>query len=367
MEDIIEIEKNLVLNEYNADYEEEFPAELTIYLSITPVIHYQFQINFKNYPEKPDIVLSSDLRDEVGDPARFLTRLREWNPTNPPHIVDIIHELEEFLQRIIYPNDEMEQVMMEYPDAHMIGPFRLFVQLYSYNMQIYDFQIVHQKGNPPKLILSAELEKIIKINELRSLQLWPRIDLIDICRELSKKIDHRTRILAELKQLDEKSKYQKIVKKWDAQGLVLEVKIEIETGESCTIEINLTADFPLAPPNFELKSLSTDSIRNELNELLLSHYNQWEHATNLVEILDDFRNFLKRKSKNICQNCHHFKCPKCRKPISSQLSMSGISGENQCMHRCHSCNSIFHYCCWTEQIKMTRKCPVCLAQQSVFL
>ncbi|MFX1299115.1 MAG: hypothetical protein ACFFD2_30175, partial [Promethearchaeota archaeon] len=251
-------------------------------------------------------------------------------------------------------------------NSYMSGPYKLHVLLYSHKMKTYEFEIIHKKPNPPSIVLSPELEKIIKTNELRTLPKWPMFSLIDICRELSKKIDHRTRILDELRQLEKKGEYQKNIKKWDAQGLILGVRIEIETGEFCDLEINLTEEFPVAPPNIELRLINPTEVKEDFNELLLSLYNQWQHATNLVELLDDIKNFLKQKSKNICQICRQYRCPNCNKPIS-QTKIKGISGENECLQQCRSCNANFHRCCWTETIKHTRKCPICLTQQSIFI
>ncbi len=364
MGNIFENELNLILKEYSADYTEENPADLTVYLSITPEIHYQVQVNFKTYPERPSINLPPDLTEELGDPANFLFTLRDWDSKKPPHIVDIIHELEEIFHRIIYPNDEMEEVMAEF-NAQMIAPFKLQVSLYSYKMKTYDFQIIHKKPNPPFFILSPPLEKIIKPEELDFVQKWPAFRLIDICRDLSKKIDNRVRILDELKQLDQRREYQKIIHGPKNQELLLDIRIEIETEEYCELSLKLNEEFPVAPPEIEIKSVSNTAIQDELNEFLLSQYNQWQNANTIVEILDDVKSFLKQKSKLICQICHQYKCPRCGKPIITKLR--GISGETECKSPCTGCHANFHRCCLNEQLKLTRKCPICMTPRTVFL
>ncbi|HUX99687.1 MAG TPA: hypothetical protein VMV49_09050 [Candidatus Deferrimicrobium sp.] len=357
MGNLIENESALILQEYSTDYNEDKPADIKIYLSITPEIHYSIQINFETYPEKPKLILPSQLHEDLGEPESLLHVLHNWNPQNPSHVVEIIHELEEFLQRIIHPTDEMEEITMEF-NAHMIGPHKMQVTLFSYKMKVFEFQISQNKPDPPLLILSHELEKIIKPNELYTLQNWQNYRLIDICRELSKKIDHRTRILDELKLLEKRTEYQKIIKKWNAQELIIGIRIEIETGENCEIDVIILEEFPVAPPNVELINTSMGEISDDFNNFLLSIYNEWVNANTLVEMLDDIRNFLKSKSKHICQICHEYKCPKCNKPIRI-LKVVGISGENECKHQCNSCNSMFHNCCWSEQTKLTRKCPIC--------
>jgi len=364
MGNMLEKELDLIQREYSVDYSEENLGKITLYLSITPEIHYAIQINFADYPEKPEIILPSELFDELGDPSQILFNLREWDSQKSSHIVEIVHELEELLQRIIYPNDEMEELMMEF-NAHMVGPYCLQVSLYSYRMKVYEFKIVHKKPNPPLLYLNKDLEQIITLQELSTLRDWPQSRLIDICRELSKKIDHRTRILDELKQLDLKKEYKKTISKQD-QELIITVHIEIETGENCELEIKLTEEFPLAPPDIALKNVSNDHLRDNLNEFLLTTYNEWQHADTIIEVLDDVKNFLKRKSTNICPICHEYKCPKCKKPLI-ETAVKGISSQNECRQQCNSCHATFHRCCWNDQIKISRKCPNCLTQTSVFL
>ncbi len=363
MENSLENENNLVLREYSADYDEKKPAEITVYLSITPQIHYQIQVNFEKYPEKPQMSVPPNLLEELGDPQRFLPTLREWDNSNPPHIVDIVRELEVILQRVIYPNDEMEEVMMEF-NSDMVGPYRLHVLLISSKMKTYEFDILQKKPNPPTLLFSPALEKVIKIDEISSIKQWPRLSLIDICREISRKIDHRTRIMDELKHLEKSKAYQKIIKKFNANILIFEVRVEIETGEYCVIEVTLTEEFPIAPPNLELRTIHPEDKRAAFNKFLLSQYNQWQHVNTVTKILDDIKNYLKQESKNICQLCHQYQCPTCKKPIK-QTKIHGISGELDCIHRCSSCNANFHKCCWAAQVKHARKCPSCHSQQRV--
>lgn len=364
MGDLLETENSLILREYSADFDEKNPAEITVYLSITPEIHYSIQITFKQYPEKPQLIIPQTLSDELGDPQKFLTSFQNWNNKNPPHIVEIIREFEQVLQRVIYPNDEMEAVMNEF-NSHMSGPYKLHVLLYSYKMKTYEYEINHKKPNSPSIIFSPDLQKFLQVNEIHSLKQWPRASLVDICREISQKIDHRSRIIDELKQLDQSKFYQKIIKKWDAKGLIFEVRVEIETGEYCVLEFTLPEEFPMAPPDIELRTTHPEENRQQLSELLLAQYNQWQPATTLIEILDNIKSFLQRKSKNICQICYQYHCPKCHKPIK-QTKIQGISGELDCNQRCRSCNANFHKCCWIDQIKYTRKCPTCLSQQTLF-
>ncbi|MHA1264164.1 MAG: hypothetical protein ACTSRS_02925 [Candidatus Helarchaeota archaeon] len=361
MADLFEKERDLILQEYSCDFKEERPAEMIIYISITPEIHYQIQINFEQYPKKPTLHLPAELEKQIGDPNHFLPSLRHWNPQKPPHVIETIRELETHLFEIISPDKEMEQVMLEF-NAYLVAPFRIHVILVSYKMNTYEFDIVYKKPNPPSLIFDSRLEKILKIDELSTLSQWPRANLADICREISKKINHRSRILDELKSLEENPRYRKIIKHWNSKKLILEIQIEIETGESCAIEFNFSEDFPLAPPNMEIKTIDNEKIREALNDLLLSFYNQWQHTTTILEILNEIQLLLKQNSTFICQLCHKYECPICHKPLS-QSKITGISGELNCKYQCSSCSTLFHKCCWNEYVKFTRKCPKCYSPQ----
>lgn len=364
MGSIFEKERDLILQEYSADYKDDMASEMTVFLSITPEIHYEIQVRFANYPEPPQIILPTDLENELGEARRFLLGLRGWDTQNPPHIVEIIRELEDILQKIIFPSDEMEEVMREF-NSHMIGPYTLHILLYSYKMKTFEFDIFHKKPNRPVLHFTSELQRILNVEELSLPSQWPRISLIDICREVSKKIDNRTRILDELKQLEDQKAFRRNIRRSLNQELILDVRVEIETGEFCDLEIRLNEEFPLAPPNIELKSLSNSEINQELNQLLIEQYNNWQNANTILEILEDVKNFIKRKSKQICQICHNYSCPRCHKPIFTKIA--GISGENECKTQCNTCQATFHRCCWADQLKLTRKCPICLTQKTIFL
>ncbi|TFG05874.1 MAG: hypothetical protein EU536_00590 [Promethearchaeota archaeon] len=358
----IEHETHLILQEYSCDYDDEKSGVLTVYLSITPQIHYQISLNFNNYPDKPEIVLPTDLQKEVGNLDSILTGLSDWDPQKPLHVVELLRELEGEVQRVIFPNEEMEEVMMEF-NAYMVAPFKLHV-IFLIDQKAYEFDIIHKKPDPPSLVFDTPLEQILKPTDLTTLALWPRTKLLEIVREISHKIENRTRIIDELKQLDTLKPYQKTIKKWNGQGLNLEIRIELETGEYCIIEITLSEEYPLIPPAIELKSLSNPQDQETLNELLLQYYNRWQRETRLCEVLNDIQLFLQQTSTHICNLCRHYKCPQCQKPIS-QLQMRGISGEFDCIHRCQSCGAIFHKCCWKQYVKQTRKCPKCLAQQTI--
>ncbi len=364
MADIFEKERDLILQEYSADYDNETPTYIKVYLSITPEIHYTIELDYKNYPEVPIISLPPTLHDEIGDPVRFLPGVSRWTPQNPPHIIDLLHELEEILRQITYPNEEMEDVMTEFT-AFMSGAYKLHVILHSYKLRNFEFDIIHKKPNPPSLSFSPALQKILNPKEIKNLSKWPRTSLIDVCREISTKIDHRTRILEELRQLDARANYQKYIRRAQDQSLLIDLRIEIETSEFIEFQIRLSEEFPLNPPDFTLKQLSDEALRDDLNQLFISLYNEWQHATTLVELLDDITAYLKRKSKQICQICHSYKCPKCGKPIKTKIT--GISGETECSRRCSTCSANFHRCCWIEQLRLTRKCPVCLTpKESIY-
>ena len=65
MGELLDKENDLILREYSADYDEKNVAEMTVYLSITPQIHYQIQINFQSFPEKPKLTIPQNLIEEL--------------------------------------------------------------------------------------------------------------------------------------------------------------------------------------------------------------------------------------------------------------------------------------------------------------
>ncbi len=90
------------------DVQKNFECELVDYnvsvidvrLNISPQHIYTIRIDFTNYPETPKITISDGLKKELGKPMEEISYfLKNWDPKIPPHITEIVYELEKLLIR----------------------------------------------------------------------------------------------------------------------------------------------------------------------------------------------------------------------------------------------------------------------------
>ena len=72
--------------------------KITMNISLTHI--YEVEIDFTNYPERPEIIMSEGLKNELEQPIEEISYfLRNWDTRIPPHITEIVYELEKILTR----------------------------------------------------------------------------------------------------------------------------------------------------------------------------------------------------------------------------------------------------------------------------
>lgn len=93
-------ESQMVKNEYVAEFVEGMVFHLKIFLSISLTHHYTIFIDFSDYPKKPKIEISDLLKEELSkNLEELLYHYGNWDPTIPPHIIEIVRELEAVLMK----------------------------------------------------------------------------------------------------------------------------------------------------------------------------------------------------------------------------------------------------------------------------
>ena len=92
--DELDEELTLVKSIYNVKTVEGKKYHLRIFYQLTTKMNFEVEINFKQYPQKPEIVYHHNLEKLIGAP-QTLQVLRTWKTTNPPHIVQIVQEIEQ--------------------------------------------------------------------------------------------------------------------------------------------------------------------------------------------------------------------------------------------------------------------------------
>ncbi len=93
-------ESQLVKDDYVTEYAEGVIFNIKVFLSISLTHHYEIYIDFSNYPEKPKIIIGEGLKKELGKSIEdFLFYHNNWDPKIPPHIVEIVREIEAVLMK----------------------------------------------------------------------------------------------------------------------------------------------------------------------------------------------------------------------------------------------------------------------------
>ncbi|MBD3211392.1 MAG: hypothetical protein GF311_02200, partial [Candidatus Lokiarchaeota archaeon] len=93
----VNTELGLIQQTYAYDQKGSSAAEIVIYLTITLTKTFLINVDFSNYPKRPNIIFPGEVRKLIGEPYNSLQTLKNWKKKNPLHVVDVLHELEQKL------------------------------------------------------------------------------------------------------------------------------------------------------------------------------------------------------------------------------------------------------------------------------
>ncbi|MHA1267067.1 MAG: ATP-binding cassette domain-containing protein [Candidatus Helarchaeota archaeon] len=91
--DELDEELNLVKSIYNVKIVEGKKYHIRISYQLDSNVNFEVEINYKDYPKKPQIIYHQGLEKIIGSP-QSLQIMGQWNTSNPPHIVQIVQEIE---------------------------------------------------------------------------------------------------------------------------------------------------------------------------------------------------------------------------------------------------------------------------------
>ncbi len=116
-DEILWTEARLIKQEYATQYVDGLIFKLHIYFKISSAQCYKIYIDFSDYPLKPTIILDNELSRELGeDLDEKLYFYRSWDKKRPPHIIEIIKELETVLLQY-YSKGRLSKI----PELHKIA------------------------------------------------------------------------------------------------------------------------------------------------------------------------------------------------------------------------------------------------------
>jgi len=286
--------------------------------------------------------------------------LRNWNAKKPPHVVDILRELEKKLYFIKDIEQESKKILGEYKcDLDSDDVTKLQVHLVTYGFKEYLLDVnLESYPKPPIIDLSSQLEQLIMtpITELKSYKNWVEgeSESVEVIRELAWLVDKNSRINFEIELL--KEHYKKIEYNASESILRMDMKGKMKTQDlTFEFQIDLPIEYPMKVPSIKILNEFDlemhEKIKNDLQSSFKSFFDEWSPFSYLVDLFDSISKKIFEVSVLSCVICHKIECPSCSKKIA---------GENNCHAECPHCEKHYHLHCWEQTIKSFGKCGFCL-------
>jgi len=357
-------ELGLIQMEYPIDQIEKNKADINVYLTITLEKTFIIEINFNNYPEKPIITFPEDVINLLVEPKKELDLLKKWNSKSPPHIVELIREIESKLFFVKDIEMQFKKISGEYQAEPIEGNIsKLNVHLLTYGFKEYDLEIdIGKYPNPPVLQYSPELNSLIQISpsQLDSIKSWipKQPEVVDILREISWLVDKNSRVNFEINLL--KGGIDELQFDAFTNTINLKMKGKMKT-ENIIFEFQaiLPTNYPMNPPELkvlnEFEDETHEPIKKKLEASIQQFFNDWTPFTYLIDLFNAISKKIFEVSVISCVICHQIQCPDgaCKLPIAS-------ADGNQCRTECPYCERLYHKHCWDQTISSFGKCGFCL-------
>ena len=353
-------ELGLIQQEYAYDQKGSNLGDIEIYITITLSKTFIISIDFTKYPEKPRVLVPEEVKNIIGDPNAFLETLKKWNPKNPKHIVDILHELEKKLFFIKEIEFQYKKLAGEYQcDTVSESLTSIKVHLLTYGFKEFLLDVdLEPYPKTPKIDLSSELQQIINIpiTELNFYRNWKEneSDAVEIIREISWLVDKNSRINFEIDLL--KDHYENIKYEPSTTTLNVEMKGKMKTEDlTFDFQIKLPVEYPMKMPEikvlneFELEA--HEKIKEDLHTSCSDFFDEWTPFSYLIDLFNLISKKIFEVSVVSCVICHKIECPSCAKKIA---------GDEYCHAECPHCNRAYHSHCWEQTIQSFGKCGFCL-------
>ncbi len=357
-------ELGLIQMEYPIDQIEKNKADINVYLTITLEKTFIIEINFNNYPEKPIITFPEEIINLLVEPKKELDLLKKWNSKSPPHIVELIREIESKLFFVKDIEMQFKKISGEYQAEPIEGNIsKLNVHLLTYGFKEYDLEIdISKYPNPPVLQYSPELNSLIQISpsQLDSIKSWisKQSEVVDILREISWLVDKNSRVNFEINLL--KGGIDELQFDAFTNTINLKMKGKMKT-ENVIFEFQaiLPTNYPMNPPELkvlnEFEDETHEPIKKKLEASIQQFFNDWTPFTYLIDLFNAISKKIFEVSVISCVICHQIQCPDgaCKLPIAS-------ADGNQCRTECPYCERLYHKHCWDQTISSFGKCGFCL-------
>jgi ubiquitin-protein ligase len=326
---------------------------------------YPITINFKKYPQKPQIMLTDDLLVRIRNLDGTLTKLKFWDALNPAKIVDILKEIETKLMEDSLVENEIEMVKREF-NTRRITKNRIVITLTSYGQKSFDVELnLKYYPQPPLIYFPSELKQI-QVEELEGIKMWasrPQKRIMDVLRSLSHAINNIYRLEFE------ESLLRMIADEFIVMDDGYQIKITVpltkdedpevvksSSGE-LLLRINVPNSYPLSPPKIEIDSDSED-LTNDARVFLAYLLKSWSPSMFISDAVNRLSLSLSNTSLYKCLICGQKECPSCGQSL---LTVPVKDSQEICEVPCIHCKRPYHVHCLTEALDMgMKKCGFCL-------
>ncbi|MHA1284712.1 MAG: ubiquitin-conjugating enzyme E2 variant [Promethearchaeota archaeon] len=163
---LINTELGLLQQEYGFDEVGLKKGIVKVYLTITLTKTFLIEIDFTNYPERPLLKFPVELQSFLKMSPDDLDVLKLWRKNEPPHVVEILHELETRFFSLSKIELKIKKIQGEFKcEVNPSNPAMLKVYLLTYGLieHVMDVDLNKIPNNPPAIILSPEMSRIIRI------------------------------------------------------------------------------------------------------------------------------------------------------------------------------------------------------------
>ncbi|MFX0102876.1 MAG: hypothetical protein ACFFCS_25130 [Candidatus Hodarchaeota archaeon] len=348
--------------EYSVDYQENF-TEINIYLTVSLESTFIIKIDFLHYPDHPKITLPSELNSIISDPYSELKVLRNWNPSNPPQVVELIRELEGKLWSLNDIEKQIKKIFGEF-EAYYLPNSKTAVKvtILTYGFQEFQIEIeLKDYPSPPTIKYGPSLAALIKTppEKLKVIDHWdvvPEKEAVAILREINWLVDKESRMAFEIDLL--RGSLKEVNYDPLSHKIVAKLKGTMKTEEKLfEFEARLPDNYPMAPPEVKLLSeMDDEKMEEKMNASVKGLLGKWVPSSSyLIDIFNNISKSIFEVSVITCIICHKFECPACGAPLDSP-DLNDVT----CKEMCDYCERSYHKHCWDQTIASFGKCGFCL-------
>ncbi|MHA1650409.1 MAG: hypothetical protein ACTSYB_09450, partial [Candidatus Helarchaeota archaeon] len=347
---LLALEAQQLMNEYQTEIVDGSISRMRIYFSVTLEKHYVIGIDFSNYPTSPPLItLQQAVKEVVGDPANLDT-IKNWDPQNPPHIAEIIREIEGKLYEANKYWEQERLISGEFNCSKLPGTSDEFqIKIMTYGLKEFPFTLVlRDPPNPPEFKFPPDVAQMVgNLEEIPIYKEWDpsKNPIIELLREINWKIDKHSRLGFEVELLESSLKnvnYDPATRK-----LTAEIKGVLKTSDVVfRFQVDLPEDYPATRPNISLLTkVEDDSLAKQMHDAVANMLETWSPFNFLIDLFNSISKAIFNASVMVCIVCHSLECPTCGKSISA------FEGQESCTAQCPHCLKPYHAHCWEKNIE----------------